>query len=178
MKEDTSRNETSKIPQAPQNLPDFISEEVDKLHKELIKLLSHKQETKADESERGEGRANLPLNRFLNCPSNLDADRTTSTKNSNNFDNADDADISTNAKIILSKATDLLADKKSGIRKTSLKLLLKKMFVCHSGFVPTPSLRDPFPETRMEKVYRHPIVLILIQYQSLREKEKVATRII
>lgn len=37
------------------------------------------------------------------------------------------------------------------IRKKTLSFLLKKMFVCSSGFGPTPSLRDPHVESRLEK---------------------------
>ena len=91
------------------------------------------------------------MNRFLNSPSSLDADRTACTNVSDNSGNDDDADLSANAKIILTRAKDLLADNRNGIRKTSLKFLLKKMFVCHGGFVPTPSLRDPLPDQGLRR---------------------------
>lgn len=38
------------------------------------------------------------------------------------------------------------------IRKKSLSFLLKNIFLCRSGFPPWPSLRDPPPEPRIEKV--------------------------
>ena len=161
MKEDTSRNEPPKTPQASQDQPDFTTEEVVKLQKELTKLLTQKPKTSTDESERGgKGSANLPLNRFLNCPSSLEADWTACTNVTDNSSNDDDAELSANAKIILTRAKDLLADNRNGIKKTSLKFLLKKMFACHGGFVPTPNLRDPLPESRIEKVYIHLITLL------------------
>lgn len=48
-----------------------------------------------------------------------------------------------------------LDSSKSGVSKKSLSFLLKKMFVCSSGFPTTPLLKDPHPlstESRMEKV--------------------------
>ncbi|GKE66873.1 hypothetical protein Tco_1521034, partial [Tanacetum coccineum] len=38
--------------------------------------------------------------------------------------------------------------------KKSISFLLKKIFVCSSGFPTIPSLRDPLPESRMEKILR------------------------
>lgn len=38
------------------------------------------------------------------------------------------------------------------IRNRPLSFLLKKIFFCRSGFPPIPSLRDPPPEPRIEKV--------------------------
>lgn len=50
-----------------------------------------------------------------------------------------------------------LDNSKSLIGKKSLVFLLKKMFVCRSGFQPTPTFKDPLStESRMEKVDEKP----------------------
>ncbi|ONK75087.1 uncharacterized protein A4U43_C03F13180 [Asparagus officinalis] len=150
MKEDASRKEPSTSSQASKDLPEFKSEEVDKLRKELTELLTRNQlkPSTDDESERGkEGRASLLL----------DTDGAACANIKENLSSGDDDDFepSTDTKIILARVRDLLADNMiSGSRKTSLKLLLKKMFACHGGFVPTPNIKDPLPESRMEKILR------------------------
>lgn len=154
IKEDISTNEHTKSSQASQYLPNVSPEEIIRLQKELTTLLNQRPEVYNDESERGkEGRNSLSLNGLLNCPLSLEINKTAGRKtNHEDSDNNDDAELSSNARIILTRAKDLLTDNKSGMRKTSLKFLLKKMFVCHGGFAPTPSLRDPIPESRLEKV--------------------------
>ncbi|KAI4344624.1 hypothetical protein L6164_011829 [Bauhinia variegata] len=54
------------------------------------------------------------------------------------------------------RAKDLCLDNsKNAIGKESLSFLLKKMFVCSSGFQPTPSLKDSLStESRIEKILR------------------------
>ncbi|RWW54863.1 hypothetical protein BHE74_00038535 [Ensete ventricosum] len=142
---------------ASEDLPDFTVEEVNTLQKELAKLLSRKpkcntrgsqiaEEEEEEEEEGGGGRANLPLNRFLNCPSSLEVDRTTSLK----LDNR--GDLSPYTKVMLSKAKDALLGNRNAVKKKSLSFLLKKIFVCGSGFEPPPSFRDPIPEPRIEKI--------------------------
>ncbi|XP_010939894.1 protein NEGATIVE GRAVITROPIC RESPONSE OF ROOTS [Elaeis guineensis] len=154
LKEDPQRHEPSENLDSSQNLPDFTSEEVRKLQKELIKLLSGKSKAGTNGLEVGEEeRANLPLNRFLNCPSSLEVDRTASLRLHDDLDN-NNGDLSPTTKIILKKAKDLLFDNGDAIKKKSLTFLLKKIFVCRSGFSPAPSLRDPIPESRMEKILR------------------------
>lgn len=55
--------------------------------------------------------------------------------------------------VVRSRGQDARLDNTKGsIGKRSVAFLLKKMFVCTSGFGPAPSLRDPIPESRMEKV--------------------------
>ncbi|KAI0498877.1 hypothetical protein KFK09_019775 [Dendrobium nobile] len=56
--------------------------------------------------------------------------------------------------IILNKAKELLVDKHNEIRQRSFSFLLKKMFVCRRGFAPQPSIWDPIPESRMEKILK------------------------
>ncbi|RRT37390.1 hypothetical protein B296_00046471 [Ensete ventricosum] len=144
---------------ASEDLPDFTAEEVNTLQKELAKLLSRKpkcstrgsqiaEEEEEEEEGGGGGRANLPLNRFLNCPSSLEVDRTTSLK----LDNR--GDLSPYTKVMLSKAKDALLGNRNAVKKKSLSFLLKKIFVCGSGFEPPPSFRDPIPEPRIEKILK------------------------
>lgn len=122
-----------------QDLQDFTLEEVTKLQNELTKLLKHKPKPKPDAPEiTGEDRANLPLNRFLNCPSSLEVERIANINE---------------AKIILNKAKDALMDNGSKIRRRSISFLLKKMFVCKSGLPPMPNIRDSVPESKIDKVY-------------------------
>ncbi|XP_039145673.1 protein NEGATIVE GRAVITROPIC RESPONSE OF ROOTS-like [Dioscorea cayenensis subsp. rotundata] len=123
-----------------QDLQDFTLEEVTKLQNELTKLLKHKPKPKPDAPEiTGEDRANLPLNRFLNCPSSLEVERIANINE---------------AKIILNKAKDALMDNGSKIRRRSISFLLKKMFVCKSGLPPMPNIRDSVPESKIDKLLR------------------------
>ncbi|XP_064950846.1 protein DEEPER ROOTING 1-like isoform X1 [Musa acuminata AAA Group] len=138
---------------ASEDLLDFTAEEVNTLQKELAKLLSRKPKCSTSgseiaEEEEEEGRANLPLNRFLNCPSSLEVDRTTSLKLDNN------GDLSPYTKIILSKVKDALQGNRNAIKKKSLSFLLKKICVCRSGFESPPSFKDPIPEPRIEKILK------------------------
>lgn len=58
--------------------------------------------------------------------------------------------------LVYSRGKDSRLDhsSKRGVGKKSLSFLLKKMFVCKSGFQPTPLFKDPLStESRMEKVY-------------------------
>lgn len=134
---------------ASQDLPDFTIEEVKKLQEALTKLLKRK--PKLGEEEK----ANLPLDRFLNCPSSLEVERTGKKEsNSDSDDKNEIGDLSPHTKMILCKARDLLVNNKKTMKQKSLKFLLKKLFVCGGRFMPKPgpSLRDPTPESRMDKV--------------------------
>ncbi|KAK6148762.1 hypothetical protein DH2020_016287 [Rehmannia glutinosa] len=131
---------------------EFTSEEVVKLQKELKKLLSKKPaSTKADHHQEPANIADLPLDRFLNCPSSLEVDRTISNRFSTY---SDEDEIDRTIRIILGRCKDVCEKKKRTIGKRSLAYLVKKMFVCRGGFVPTPSMRDTFQESRMEKLMR------------------------
>lgn len=134
-------------PSSSEDLQDFSPEEVGKLQTELTKLLSRKPTSDVEKEL-----ANLPLDRFLNCPSSLEVDRRIS--NALNSDSDDkDGDIERTISLILGRCKDICADhKKKAIGKKSLSFLLKKMFVCRSGFAPTPSLRNTLQESRLEKV--------------------------
>ncbi|PIA43108.1 hypothetical protein AQUCO_02000509v1 [Aquilegia coerulea] len=137
-------NQTS----SDENQIDFRPEEVGKLQKELTKLLSRKPK-KSSECEDG---LSLPLDKFLNCPSSLEVDRTNCNTFREDLDEKDIEEIASS--IVLSNGKDMCMDKNKSIRKKSITFLLKKIFVCHGGFGPSPSLSDPIPESRMEKVLR------------------------
>jgi hypothetical protein len=131
------------------DVADFTIEEVKKLQDALNKLLR-----RAKSSSRGSGATDdddrqLPLDRFLNCPSSLEVDRRLLLRHAT----GGEGEFSPDTHIILSKARDLLVNSSSGstIKHRSFKFLLKKMFVCRGGFAPAPSLKDPV-EPRMEKV--------------------------
>ncbi|KAI3982475.1 hypothetical protein MKX01_006606 [Papaver californicum] len=140
---------------------DFTPEEVGKLQKELTKLLSRKPVTQT-ESQRRNGISTLPLDKFLNCPSSLEVDRTICSELSVAADDNKDviADLRRSIGVVLgSKCKDVCFDgnNNGAIKKKSISFLLKKMFVCSSGFAPAaPSLRDQMqlPESRMEKLLR------------------------
>ncbi|OIW13530.1 hypothetical protein TanjilG_29271 [Lupinus angustifolius] len=67
----------------------------------------------------------------------------------------EDENIEKTLSVILGKCKEICADnKKKSVGKKSLSFLLKKMFVCRSGFAPTPTLRDTLQESKMEKLLR------------------------
>lgn len=129
------------------DLSEFTPEEVGKLQKELKKLL-----TKKPANKQGEMSADLPLDRFLNCPSSLEVDRRLSTTVITNPDDKEE-DIDRTIRVILGKCKDICKENsKKTISKKSISFLLKKMLVCSSGLPPMPSLQDRLPESRMERV--------------------------
>ncbi|XP_042021044.1 protein DEEPER ROOTING 1-like [Salvia splendens] len=134
------------------DLSEFTVEEVGKLQKELKKLLTRK--TAAEEQP-----ADLPLNRFLNCPSSLEVDRTNSNRFSTYSDDKDEEEIDRTIRIILGRCKDVCEKKKKKkknytLGKKSLTFLVKKVFACRSGFAPAPSIQDTLQESRMEKLMR------------------------
>ncbi|TYI81388.1 hypothetical protein E1A91_D05G150700v1 [Gossypium mustelinum] len=138
-------------PSSSEDLHEFTPEEVGKLEKELTKLLSRK-----PASDVKKELANLPLDRFLNCPSSLEVDRRISNAVcSDSGDKSDQEDIDRTISVILGRCKDICAEKnKKSIGKKSLSFLLKKMFACGSGFSPAPSLRDVLQESKMERLLR------------------------
>ncbi|KAF8365182.1 hypothetical protein HHK36_032803 [Tetracentron sinense] len=150
LKEDSERHELQENLSSPEDQIDFTAEEVGKIQEELTKLLSRKPVSKGSEGET----TNLPLDKFLNCPSSLEVDRTICYTFCNDS-NDKNVDLQRSSSVVLSKGKDVSMDHNSNaIRKRSLSFLLKKMFVCGSGFAPAPSLRDPLSESRMEKLLR------------------------
>ncbi|GJY67235.1 hypothetical protein Tco_0469473 [Tanacetum coccineum] len=140
--QDIQNNAASSSP----DLSEFTPEEIAKLQKELINLLSKK-------PKQGENTGDLPLDRFLNCPSSLEVDRRLSTTVITNPD--DKEEIDRTIRVILGRCKDICTDNsKKAINKKSFSRLLKKMFVCSSGLPPMPSLHDRLPESRMERLLR------------------------
>ncbi|KAF3324154.1 hypothetical protein FCM35_KLT11621 [Carex littledalei] len=64
--------------------------------------------------------------------------------------------ISTESDIVLSKGRDLLDDTNIVLKKRSISFLIKNLFACRGGFTPVPALelRDPFSQSRMEKLFK------------------------
>lgn len=136
-------------PSSSEELLDFTPEEIGKLQKELTKLLSRKPASNVEKEI-----AELPLDKFLNCPSSLEVDRRISATLCSDSDDKDE-NIERTISVILGKCREVCTDHgKKNIGKRSLSFLLKKMFVCRSGFAPAPSLRDTLQESRMEKLLR------------------------
>ncbi|CAN1827985.1 Protein DEEPER ROOTING 1 [Linum perenne] len=133
---------------------DRIQHEIEKLQKELNKLLTQKPDLLKKEKNE-DVVANFPLDRFLNCPSSLEIDRSTHDGSlDERYENDDGDDIERTISVILGKCKDIRAKKKEkNIGKKSISFLLKKMFVCSSGFAPQPSMKDTLGESRMEKVF-------------------------
>ncbi|KAJ1407071.1 hypothetical protein SESBI_24599 [Sesbania bispinosa] len=147
IKQDIDNQNTQEDPSSSEEIADFTPEEIGKLQKELTKLLRRKPNVEKEISE-------LPLDRFLNCPSSLEVDRRISNALCSESDDKEE-DIEKTLSVILDKCKDVCADKnKKAIGKKSISFLLKKIFVCRSGFAPTPSLRDTLQESRMEKLLR------------------------
>lgn len=109
-----------------QDLSDFTSEEVTTLVKELENI--------------GLERGNSTQDQFLDC--------------STSFTDPDYKNVSTESEIVLSKGRELLDDTNIVLKKRSISFLIKNLFTCRGGFtpVPAPELRDPFSQSRMEKV--------------------------
>ncbi|KAL1203749.1 Protein LAZY 4 [Cardamine amara subsp. amara] len=136
----------------------FTPEEVGKLQKELTKLLTRR--SKKRKSDVNKELANLPLDRFLNCPSSLEVDR----RISNALCHEKEEDIERTISVILGRCKAISTESKKkkkkkskrDLSKTSVSYLLKKMFVCTEGFTPAPNptLTDTFQESRMEKLLR------------------------
>ncbi|XP_044485469.1 protein DEEPER ROOTING 1-like [Mangifera indica] len=143
-------------PSSSMDLQDFTPEEIGKFKKELTKLLRRKPTSDNKEKEINNG--NLPLDRFLNCPSSLEVDRRISNAlccEPDDHEDIKDEDIDRTISVILGRCKDIRADtSRKALGKKSLSFLLKKMFVCSSGFSPQPSLRDTLQESRMERFLR------------------------
>ncbi|KAI3960853.1 hypothetical protein MKX01_003121 [Papaver californicum] len=142
------------------DLDDFTPEEVGKLQEELKKLLSRKPKPALTEEDqrktlsgrRGVNLLNLPLDKFLNCPSSLEVERKVIDIN----DSPTQHELRRSLSVIANMGKNLSPERTKSIRKKSVSFLLKKMFVCRSGFPPPapPSFRDSIPESRIEKLLR------------------------
>ncbi|KAL5579592.1 hypothetical protein UlMin_012034 [Ulmus minor] len=143
-----TQNAEDQNPSSSEEILDITPEEVGKLQKELTKLLSRKPNKEKEILD-------LPLDRFLNCPSSLEVDRRISNALCSDSEDRDE-DIDKTISVIIGKCKEAIsaANTKKSIGKKSISFLLKKMFVCRGGFAPAPSLRDTLQETRMEKLLR------------------------
>lgn len=141
-------------PSSSEDAVNFTPEEVGELQKELTKLLSRKPISNLEKEI-----AELPLDKFLNCPSSLEVDRRNCDRPvvdcKEHRSSSTDADIERRISVILGKCKEVCPENgKKGIGKRFLSFLLKKMFICSSGFSPVPGLRDPLPPSTMEKLLR------------------------
>ncbi|GMH03815.1 hypothetical protein Nepgr_005654 [Nepenthes gracilis] len=135
-------------PSSSPDLSEFTPEEVGQLQKELTKLLKRKPAAKQKQEEEDQN-LQLPLDRFLNCPSSLEVSRRISSAVCSDPDYKED-DIERTISVIIGKCKEVRAEKNKEIGKKSLSFLLKKMLIYAGGIPPAPSLRDP----RMEKLLR------------------------
>lgn len=139
-------------PSSPPEISDFTPEKVRKLQKELKPLLPSKAEP-----------TNLPLERFLNCPSTLELDHQMSSSCSSKFDERDE-EIERTISLIIRKFKEVCAHKgKNRVGKKSVSFLVKKIFMCSNGFL----TKDTLPESRMEKVLITTLYIILINLMFL-----------
>ncbi|KAA8523344.1 hypothetical protein F0562_009767 [Nyssa sinensis] len=130
------------------HLPDITAEEVVELQKELT-LVLHQQVLVEFISEE-ETEPHIPLDNF-HCPSTLEDDKTNSNT-AFGVSNDKDGHLQDNCSLVLNREKDIRLDHaNNAIGRKSLSFLLKKMFLCRSGFTPAPSLRETLPESRMEK---------------------------
>lgn len=134
----------------------LTAEEVGKLQKELNLIFQEHGTTSPANLQA----PSLPFDRFLDADSSTveDGERVCSgcSDCSNSNTRKDDHHLLyCNSSLVQSRGKDMCSgNSKAAIGKKSLSFLLKKMFVCRSGFSPTPiSSRDPAViESRMEKV--------------------------
>ncbi|PPD97410.1 hypothetical protein GOBAR_DD05560 [Gossypium barbadense] len=136
----------------------LTAEEVGKLQKELNLIFQEHGPTSPANLEA----PSLPFDRFLDADSSTveDEERVCSgcSDGSNLNNRKDDHHLQyCNSSLVQSRGKDMCSDNsKAAIGKKSLSFLLKKMFVCRSGFSPAPiSLRDPaVMESRTEKLLK------------------------
>ncbi|CAN6879600.1 unnamed protein product [Brassica oleracea] len=158
-KKSISQTGQEEEPSSSDDIDDFTPEEVGKLQKELIKLLSRTKKRKSDVNR--ELMKNLPLDRFLNCPSSLEVERRISNAlcavvDSSEGNKDEDMERTINAILGRCKEISIESKKKTDISKMSFSYLFKKIFVCSDGIStsPSPSLRDTLQESRMEKLLK------------------------
>ncbi|GAV64768.1 hypothetical protein CFOL_v3_08283 [Cephalotus follicularis] len=132
-KQDPNRNNLQENPSSSQDPPQYVAnEEVKKLQNELT-LLLHRQD------------------RGPNSPTELEVPSFTLNETPKGGYRLQDEKTN----VILKKGKDICLDNAdNAIGKKSILYLLKKTFVCSSGFTPALSIRDQIPESRMEKILR------------------------
>ncbi|KAK6273704.1 hypothetical protein POUND7_010787, partial [Theobroma cacao] len=149
---DQKANLQENFPSAQDHLHGLTPEEVGKLQKEL-NLIFHEHVGVGPTSDNLEA-PNLPFEKFLDTNSSTEAEERNCSACSHDSNKKNDH-IQCSTSLVHSRGKDICFDNSKGaIGKKSLSFLLKKMFVCRSGFSPAPSLRDPNLESRMEKLLR------------------------
>ncbi|KAL4613817.1 hypothetical protein ACB092_07G008300 [Castanea dentata] len=143
------RNLEGNLSSSEDHLQDLTLEELGKLQKALNLLLHEQVEsTCSKESET----TNLQL---LDRESSLEANLKVDINSYFDESKSKDSSLQRSTSIVLNRGKDIGSDNiKGAICKKSLFFLLKKIFVCRSGFSPAPNLRDQLPELRMEKILR------------------------
>ncbi|KAF8033995.1 hypothetical protein BT93_C0310 [Corymbia citriodora subsp. variegata] len=153
------------FPSQDQSPQDLTIEEVWKLQQELNSFLHTQPQQRNPSSEVTGNSGSSGLYRATSCP--LSSEIITDVREiaeliTHEPNTKDDNFQETNRAVVSRKSgkdTAVLdGAKRNGIGKRSLSLLAKKMFACKSGFdhelSPVPSLKDPLPETRMEKILK------------------------
>ncbi|KAK8706909.1 hypothetical protein V6N13_057981 [Hibiscus sabdariffa] len=120
-------------------------EEVGRLQKELNLIFQEHVEPTSSAA---------PIDKFLDTTTDGEERVCSGFPDGSNSTDKDDDHCSTS--LVHSRGKDISLDNsKAAIGKKSLSFLLKKMFVCRSGFSPAPiSLRDPVMESMMEKMLK------------------------
>lgn len=164
---DLKEDQQSNPPPSPKDhLHGFTPEEVRNIQNELNSYLNEEADHQSNSGAELEKVPNfLPLDKFLTRQSSLKAER-----NGNNADcdepKENGSRFQRSGSVVLSRGKDVcLENTNTAIGKKSLSFLLKKVFVCRSGFAPAaaPGLRDPILESRMEKVHHtHSLVKLML----------------
>lgn len=151
------RNLEGNLSSSEDHLQDLTLEELGKLLKDLNLLLHEQVESTCSEESEA---TNLQL---LDRESSLEAGLKVDVNSYFDESKIKDSSLQRSTSIVLNRGKDIGSDNiKGAIGKKSLSFLLKKIFVCRSGFSPAPSLRDQLPELRMEKVMRRSYIYIYI----------------
>lgn len=135
---------------------DSTSEEAGNLLQDeyLNSLLMHKQDDHDQPASAAELEQASSLERFLSRQSTLEPERIASNITAHSSEsNTKKCSLQRSTSLVLSRGKDASVDNtENAIGKKSLSFLLKKIFVCRSGFPSPPTPKAPIPEPRMEKV--------------------------
>ncbi|CAA3028475.1 Hypothetical predicted protein [Olea europaea subsp. europaea] len=94
-------------------------------------------------SNQDQPKGNLQLEKHIDCLPSLEHDKSSDDEEGN---------LQRPTSVIHSRESDTrLHSPAYVISKKSLSFLLKKALLCGGGFSSTPILRDPFPETKLDK---------------------------
>ncbi|XP_048431203.1 protein DEEPER ROOTING 1 [Pyrus x bretschneideri] len=144
--------QTNPPPSPNDHLHDFTPEEATHILNELSSYWNQSNSAALLELEKAP-------NKFLSKQSSLKPERTsTDNVDCDELPKENMSRFQRSSSVVLSRGKDVCLDNiNSTIGKKSLSFLLKKVFVCSSGFAPAAAasgLRDPVRESRMEKILR------------------------